>query len=70
MFNWSDFVFSARGREGRLTRLVADSRPMGIRGTNFGIGLDEDTSIVITDANTENERGEVLPKYTESIMTI
>ena len=54
-----DHPISERGREGRLTRLLAQVRDMDIVGTNIGIGLDEATSIHIRNVNTDNEIGEV-----------
>jgi len=58
-----DFVldshFSERGREGRLVRLIADTRSSP-RGVQYGIGIDEDTALVITDADTAQAVGEVI----------
>ena len=39
-------------------RLVADTRSTAI-GTNYAIGLDEATSLVITDVDTPQAYGEV-----------
>jgi len=54
-----DTHFSERGREGRLIRLLADTR-QGPRGAQYGIGVDEDTALVIIDADTPRAEGEVI----------
>lgn len=36
-----------RGREGRLVRLVSDTKDLDI-GTSYGIGIDEDTALHLT----------------------
>ncbi len=49
---------SERGREGRLARLVLDTsnRP---NGTPYGLGIDEDTALVVTNVGQQSETGEV-----------
>jgi len=54
-----DSHFSERGREGRLIRLVADTRS-GPRGVQYAFGVDEDTALVITDGDTAQAVGEVV----------
>ena len=57
-----DTHFSQRGREGRLMRLVSDTKYMAGVGTTLGIGVDENTAIAITSdvATGGNRFGEVL----------
>ena len=54
----SSLLHSDRGREGRLARLVADTMNMQI-GAPYGIGVDESTSLVITNVDTASASGEV-----------
>lgn len=54
-----DSHFSERGREGRLVRLIWDTKDKK-QGVQFGIGVDEDTAIVITDADTTMAVGQVI----------
>jgi cyanophycinase len=54
-----DMHFSERGREGRLIRLLSDTRSLA-RGAVYGIGVDEDTALVITSADTTLSEGEVV----------
>jgi len=49
---------SERGREGRLIRLLSDTRAQS-RGVQYGIGVDEDTALVVYDVNTTQATGEV-----------
>ncbi|XP_072046608.1 cyanophycinase-like [Amphiura filiformis] len=54
-----DSHFSTRGREGRLIRLVADTMT-GPLGTSLGVGVDEDTALVIYNVGETSQLGEVL----------
>jgi len=60
-----DFVldthFSERGREGRLIRLIADTRTSS-RGVQYGIGVDEDTALVVLNSDTPAAQGQVVGK--------
>lgn len=47
----TDTHFSERGREGRLIRLLQDTRDRNI-GTTRGFGVDEDMALVVTDLYT------------------
>ena len=42
------YIFRQRGREGRLLRLIADTLHLDL-GTSYGIGIDEDTALIITE---------------------
>ncbi|ELT90727.1 hypothetical protein CAPTEDRAFT_193384 [Capitella teleta] len=53
-----DSHYSERGREGRLARLVWDTRNLP-NGVQFGIGVDEDTAFVITGDSLQTQAGEV-----------
>jgi len=55
-----DTHFTQRGREGRLARLVWDTRDQP-RGVELGIGVDEDTALlIIYSLDGSNPQGEVL----------
>nr|XP_032813801.1 cyanophycinase-like [Petromyzon marinus] len=56
-----DSHFSERGREGRLARLLWDTRDQP-HGAARGIGVDEDTALVITAMDTE-PRAKVVGKF-------
>ncbi|XP_061407642.1 cyanophycinase-like [Lethenteron reissneri] len=56
-----DSHFSERGREGRLARLLWDTRDKP-HGAARGIGVDEDTALVITAMDTE-PRAKVVGKF-------
>jgi cyanophycinase len=47
-----DTHFSERGREGRLIRLLQDTRNRTSIGTTKGFGVDEDTAVVVTNLFT------------------
>jgi len=47
-----DTHFSERGREGRLIRLLQDTRNRTSIGTTRGFGVDEDTALVVTNLFT------------------
>lgn len=51
-------IFSQRGREGRMIRMLSDTKVMA-KGTSYGIGIDENTALVVTHADTNISRGEV-----------
>ncbi|XP_070566911.1 cyanophycinase-like [Ptychodera flava] len=51
-----DTHFSERGREGRLIRLVADTMGQS-RGAELGIGVDENTALVIYNVGTNYQWG-------------
>ncbi|KAL5005981.1 hypothetical protein ScPMuIL_017139 [Solemya velum] len=57
-----DQHFSQRGREGRLIRLLADTRS-GPLGTNRGVGVDENTALVITHSGTPEARAEIIGQF-------
>ena len=48
--------FSQRGREGRMIRLLSDTKNL-TKGTSYGFGVDEDTALVITHADTNKITG-------------
>ena len=50
--------FSERGREGRLIRLLADTKSRA-RGTSSGFGVDENTVLVVNDVDGRNPIAEV-----------
>eukprot|EP00095_Tigriopus_kingsejongensis_P000431 maker-scaffold171_size289870-snap-gene-1.37 protein:Tk00431 transcript:maker-scaffold171_size289870-snap-gene-1.37-mRNA-1 annotation:"hypothetical protein CAPTEDRAFT_193384" len=55
-----DTHFSQRGREGRMIRLLSDTKDIPM-GTNNGAGIDENTAFIVTsDLNGQNRRAEVL----------
>ncbi|KAK7094812.1 cyanophycinase-like [Littorina saxatilis] len=54
-----DTHFANRGREGRMIRLLSDTYTLS-RGTRRGVGIDENTALVVTHASTSNGRGQVL----------
>ncbi|KAH3786890.1 cyanophycinase-like [Dreissena polymorpha] len=54
-----DSHFAQRGREGRMIRLLADTRMLG-KGTNRAIGVDENTALVVTHADTNQSSGLVI----------
>ena len=49
---------SERGREGRIVRLISDTRGQQY-GVTAGFGVDENTALVVTDVGTENAMAEV-----------
>jgi cyanophycinase len=51
--------FGERGRQGRLIRLLSDTRDQS-RGVQYGFGVDEDTALVVYDVNTTQATGEVV----------
>ena len=51
--------FRQRGREGRLLRLIADTQHLDL-GTSYGIGIDEDTALIITDGGGVEAKAEVI----------
>ena len=52
------FLLSERGREGRIIRLVADTRSQ-THGTLRGVGVDEDTALVVYNVGQSSSYGEV-----------
>ena len=60
------FCFRERGREGRLIRMIADTRNQ-VNGVKVGLGVDEDTALVVTDVGTNLEKGEVCSLEYQSI---
>ena len=50
--------FSQRGREGRLIRLVSDTR-YSRHGVNWGLGIDENTALIITYLGADQAQGRV-----------
>ena len=48
-----DTRFSELGREGRLIRLLQDTRHLPVIGATRGIGIDEDTALVVTNSLTK-----------------
>lgn len=54
-----DTHFSQRGREGRMIRMLSDTMSLA-RGSSNGIGVDENTALVVTQADTEQATGEVI----------
>ncbi|KAL3863803.1 hypothetical protein ACJMK2_005535 [Sinanodonta woodiana] len=54
-----DSHFSERGREGRLIRLLWDTRRLSL-GTNYALGVDENTALVITHDGTSQASGKVI----------
>ena len=52
------FSYSQRGREGRLIRLLSDTR-RSKHGVNWGIGIDENTALVVTHVGTHQSKAEV-----------
>ena len=49
---------SEYGREGRLFRIMYDTKDETL-GTTFGINVDEDHALVVTDLYTSNPKGTV-----------
>ena len=53
---FNDYVldphFSEMGREARLIKLLQETRDMPITGTTKGIGVDENTALVVSDLYT------------------
>lgn len=60
-------ISSERGRHGRLIRLLADTKNIE-NGTPYGIGIDEETALLITDVGTERETGQVSKLYWDCIL--
>ncbi|XP_052773860.1 cyanophycinase-like [Mya arenaria] len=54
-----DSHFSQRGREGRMIRLLSDTMAHG-KGTARGIGVDENTALVVKHADTNMVSGTVI----------
>ena len=50
--------FSERGREGRLIRLVSDTMEQDL-GTTMGVGVDENTALVVYNVAGATQYGEV-----------
>ena len=51
-------IFSERGREGRLIRLVSDTMEQDL-GTTMGVGVDENTALAVYNVAGEAQYGEV-----------
>ena len=66
---YCSFVFSERGREGRLARLMWDTQDSGT-GSLYGFGLDEYTALAITNAGTPDASGEVSTHYYSGFETL
>nr|KAG5693692.1 hypothetical protein BaRGS_008334 [Batillaria attramentaria] len=54
-----DTHFAERGREGRMIRLISDTKHEP-RGVSYGIGVGENTALVVTHANTPQAEGKIL----------
>ncbi|KAK3594653.1 hypothetical protein CHS0354_003576 [Potamilus streckersoni] len=54
-----DSHFSQRGRQGRMIRLLWDTRKESF-GSNFAFGVDEDTALVITNDGTNKATAKVI----------
>ncbi|KAL4236965.1 hypothetical protein ACF0H5_005349 [Mactra antiquata] len=54
-----DSHFAQRGREGRMIRMLSDTKALA-KGTSYGIGVDENTAVVVTHADTNTSKGEVI----------
>ncbi|KAL3878296.1 hypothetical protein ACJMK2_030661 [Sinanodonta woodiana] len=54
-----DSHFSQRGRQGRMIRLLWDTRKQSL-GSNFAFGVDEDTALVVTHDGTNQASGKVI----------
>ena len=52
------FYYSQRGREGRLIRLLSDTR-RSKHGVDWGIGIDENTALVVSHVGTHLAKAEV-----------
>ena len=52
------FYYSQRGREGRLIRLLSDTR-RSKHGVDWGIGIDENTALVVSHVGTHQSKAEV-----------
>ncbi|GAA2796553.1 hypothetical protein GCM10010441_22210 [Kitasatospora paracochleata] len=59
-----DTHFATRGREGRITRLAADT------GHNRAFGIDEDTALVVTNPGSANETDKVVGTHGVSILDL
>ncbi|MFE2917647.1 cyanophycinase [Kitasatospora indigofera] len=59
-----DTHFAARGREGRITRLAADT------GHTRAFGIDEDTALVVTNPGAANESDKVVGSHGVSIFDL
>ncbi|XP_050400418.1 cyanophycinase [Patella vulgata] len=64
-----DTHFGNRGREGRLIRLLSDTRHLS-NGVDYGIGVDENTALVITHAGTSTATGHVLGESGVTIIDV
>ncbi|KAL3863804.1 hypothetical protein ACJMK2_005536 [Sinanodonta woodiana] len=54
-----DTHFSQRGREGRIIRLLWDTRKQSL-GSNYAFGVDENTALVVTHDGTSQGSGKVI----------
>ncbi|XP_076436143.1 cyanophycinase-like [Babylonia areolata] len=54
-----DTHFANRGREGRMIRLLSDTRALP-KGVSRGFGVDENTALVITQPGTPQAEGKVI----------
>ncbi|KAK3585487.1 hypothetical protein CHS0354_003335 [Potamilus streckersoni] len=54
-----DTHFSQRGREGRIIRLLWDTRKHSL-GSNYAFGVDENTALVVTHDGTSQGTGKVI----------
>ncbi len=54
-----DAHFSDRGREGRLTRVIQQTRDEPGTGVAKGIAVDEETALIVTGIFTGRLKGEV-----------
>ncbi|GGV41697.1 hypothetical protein GCM10010495_69100 [Kitasatospora herbaricolor] len=59
-----DTHFAARGREGRITRLAADT------GHTRAFGIDEDTALVVTNPGAANESDKVVGSHGVSVLDL
>nr|KAG5693693.1 hypothetical protein BaRGS_008335 [Batillaria attramentaria] len=57
-----DTHFAARGREGRMIRLLSDTKHLTM-GTPYGFGVGENTALVVTHAGTPRAEGKVLGEH-------
>ncbi|XP_046574841.1 cyanophycinase-like [Haliotis rubra] len=64
-----DTHFSNRGREGRMVRLLSDTRHMS-NGVNYGLGVSENTALVVTHVGTDNELGEVFGELGVTVVDV
>ncbi|XP_071090907.1 cyanophycinase-like [Haliotis cracherodii] len=64
-----DTFRSSHGREGRLIRLLSDTQHLP-HGVLYGIGVDPNTALVVTEARTSNEIGEVFGTHGVSLVDV